>query len=554
MKLLPPRLSGAALRSLARAARAPLAARAAYEVLRNDFRLHRLEEPGPEHRGDAAAATVLVAGAPPRPARDAGLGPPSSREATTELYRRRYEAGLSPGAAVTEALARARQLAARSPSLGSMLDYAETEALRAAEASAARHRAGRPLSPWDGVPVVVKEEMAVLGLPRRVGTQVIDGAPQPRDGTLVARLRGAGALVLGTTPMTELGLSPLGVSPLRALPRHPLDPGRVAGGSSTGSGVAVATGVVPMAVGCDGGGSIRIPAAVCGVFGLKPTFGRVSRAGQVTAGTLEHFGPLASSSLDLARALEVMAGPDPADAATLLAPVRRAGSFERALGRGVAGLRVGVFDSEWLDADAPVVRAGQEALRALVAEGVTLVPLASPLLALAPTLGYLLLPLAARAFLHEAWRTRPDDLGPDLQLTLAAASHVPAFEYLRAQELRTGLRRELARLLAAVDVVALPATQTVAPAVDDTAFASGVLWPEAVQAMCRFTFLANLTGVPAASVPVGVDAAGMPIGLQILGDVWDEESVLAVAAHLERLGVARLEPALRARFPAAVPG
>src|SRR5262249_13970901 len=177
-------------------------------------------------------------------------------------------------------------------------------ALEEAAASTERWRSGNPRGPLDGVPCAVKEEAAVRGLPRCSGTAYVERSAREEDATFVARLRDAGAIVLGTTHMTEHGMTPLGANAMRTMPRNPHATDCVAGGSSTGSGVAVATGLVPFAIGCDGGGSIRTPAALNGVFGIKPTWGRVSREGDSASGSVAHVGPLASSTVDLARVLE----------------------------------------------------------------------------------------------------------------------------------------------------------------------------------------------------------------------------------------------------------
>ena len=240
------------------------------------------------------------------------------------------------------------------------------------------------------------------GLPRRSGTRFVDPAPCAEDGTVVARLREAGAIVLGTTPMTEYGMTPTGVNPHRTMPRNPHATDRLAGGSSTGSGVAVATGVAPISVGCDGGGSIRTPAAINGVFGIKPTWGRVSRWGDTAAGSVSHVGPLGASSIDLARILEVISGPDPNDAQTLAQP--QLGALIPALRRGVRGMVIGLPESEWREADATVATACREALRALEREGAEIVPIEMEMLPYAPAIGMGVIGVEALASLRTEWR------------------------------------------------------------------------------------------------------------------------------------------------------
>jgi aspartyl-tRNA(Asn)/glutamyl-tRNA(Gln) amidotransferase subunit A len=360
-----------------------------------------------------------------------------------------------------------------------------------------------------------------------------------RDALLVSRLRRAGAIVVGQTPMTEYGLSPLGGNAHRNIPRKAHDPGRLAGGSSTGSAVAVALGLVPLALGADGGGSIRVPAAYNGVYGLKPTYGRISCTGHGSPGgtSVVHFGPIASSTRDLALAVELAAGPDPADRATLPQPPLADGELMTALGRGVVGLRIGVPEAEWADADAEVARAGREALAVLEKAGAVLIPCEVPLARHAAAIGYLTIAIEARAALRAVEAEHWDALGLDLRIFLAGVDAFVSDDYVDAQRLREKLREELCAALREVDVLALPSSKTVAPPVTDAEAQSGFIDTRALDAACRFAFLGNLTGAPAGTVPVGRSSGGLPVGLQILGDAWDEACVLAVLAELERQGI-----------------
>ena len=516
-----------------------------YAMARRDLRLGELAGLAPALFGDVPLDNTPLSGRAPRDWADAGLPLPAAPwSGTSASLAEGYGTGAAtPSEAVGRAIAGARALASRRPSVGPVLDFCEEAAQAEAIESAERWRRGAPLGPLDGVPFVVKEEMSVKGLPVRAGSDLTDATPAVRDGTCVGRLRAAGAIVIGTTPMTEYGMTPLGFNPKRIMPRNPHALDYVAGGSSTGSGVAVATGVVPFAIGADGGGSIRIPSALCGVFGIKPTWGRVSRHGDVLGGSVGHLGPIASSTLDLARFLEVVSGPDPGDPETLLAPSLAPslakGSLVRALARGVRGLRVGVEPDEWAVASPEVASAGREAIRALEAEGAEIVEVRLSLARWAAPIGYLTIGLEALGHLWHLFESGAA-FNPDLALGHAALSRVSAIEYVQGQRLRSGLRREVASLMRGVDVLALPTTMTTATRVTDAEFASGFIDPPAIDAMCRHNFLGNLTGLPALSAPVGVDSRSLPIGLQIVGDAWDEETVLAVAAHLERIGVAKV--------------
>ncbi len=369
-------------------------------------------------------------------------------------------------------------------------------------------------------------------------TTFLDPSGRAEDGTAVARLRAAGVITIGTTPMTEFGMTPSGANPKRAMPRNPHGFGHLAGGSSTGSGVAVATGLVPFALGADGGGSIRIPAALNGVFGIKPTWGRVSRAGDISGGTVAHVGPLACSTVDLARALDAMSGHDPADPQTFAAPPRDESSFLHALGRGVRGLVIGCARrgmARRLRARATrrsrCARGARERRRGLV-------PIELPLAKYASAIGVVVIACEARAGLRKEWRENADDMSDDLQVSFSALDAFTAVEYLETARLRSGLRREMAKVFQQVDLVALPSTVSAAAKVSDTDMKTGFLDTKVIDGLCRFCFLGNLTGLPAASAPVGCDALGLPVGLQLMGDAWDEATVLAACAHLERLGVA----------------
>jgi aspartyl-tRNA(Asn)/glutamyl-tRNA(Gln) amidotransferase subunit A len=275
-----------------------------------------------------------------------------------------------------------------------------------------------------------------------------------------------------------------------------------------------------------------------GVFGIKPTFGRVSRHRSLGQGSVSHVGPIAVSTVDLAHALEAMSGHDANDPQTWAAPERAEGSFVAALARGVSGLVVGVPDSEWADATEPVQRAGKAALAVLEKEGAILVPVRLELAALANPIGMVVIACEARAMLKEDWRNHADEMTDDLQVTFSALDAFSAVEYLETARLRTGLRRELARAFGTIDLLALPSTAAPAAKVSETDMRTGFLDTHVLDGLCRFAFLGNLTGLPAISTPVGCDGLGLPVGLQLVADAWDEATALSAAAHLERVGVA----------------
>jgi aspartyl-tRNA(Asn)/glutamyl-tRNA(Gln) amidotransferase subunit A len=534
-----PRISGSLLKSLARLARTRAGSSALQLALRAELRISELEKLPSSMFGSIALSNRAVSGRSPRRLEDLSLPlPKSGWSGTSADFALAYaQRRATPEQVLAVALENARKLERMTPSMRVLVDVAEDDAKTDAEHAGDRFRVNAPKGLLDGVCIVVKEQTRVRNLPAKGGTAYMDGAPQKEDATIVRRLREAGAVIMGTTPMTELGMTPLGFNPHRTMPRNPHDTGHVAGGSSTGSGVAVATGLVPIAIGADGGGSIRIPSSLNGVFGIKPTWGRVSRAGDLFGGSVAHLGPLASSTADLARVLEIIGAPDSRDPETSYAPQLQTGSLMKALGRGVRGLTIGVEDGEWADASPEIARAGREALAALEKEGARLKKVSAPIMKHAPAIGYLCISIETRAELKQDWAEHADEMSPDLQITMAVVSELGAVEFAEALRLRNGLRSEAARMLGEVDVLALPTTVSVAPAATDAQFAGGFLDPQALAGLCRFNFFGNLTGLPAASVPIGLHD-GLPIGLQILGDAWDEATVLAACAHLERLGVA----------------
>ena len=505
-----------ALRELALDARAPLPFSHAPLRARED------------HRRASEELVLALPGNWPRPV-----------ASFAESYR---DGRANPLQVVTRALAHARTLAGRVPTVGPLCGYDDEQALQAARESTARFAEGCPRSELEGIPIAVKEEIDTRGFVTRMGSNCLRRAVASTDSIAVARLRGAGAIVIGQTPMTEFGLSPLGGNAHRHMPRNPHDVRRLPGGSSSGSAVAVATGVTPLSVGCDGGGSIRIPAALCGVFGLKPTYGRVPQTGHGLPGatSVVHLGPLGASTRDLASFLEYASGPDDGDPASLVAARGSPGAFARALGRGVRGLRIGINEGDWASLADDVGGPGREALDALAREGAILVGVKLRLARFAAAIGYLTIGVEAFTAMTDIRARHMDELGQDMQLFLAGLETFRPDDYVDAQRIRGAARLELAEALRHVDVIAMPATAVGAPPVSDDEARFGFIDPPLLDAMCRFAFLANVTGVPAGVAPVGLDKNGMPVGLQILGDAWDEACVLQVLAHLERTGVAKV--------------
>jgi Asp-tRNA(Asn)/Glu-tRNA(Gln) amidotransferase A subunit family amidase len=539
------RISGRALGALVTAVRKTPARIPLARLLRAQLGIDALRALAADDRAPLPFSHAPLCARPhhQRTSQELALAVPGSWPRSVASLAEYYRSGRAdPVEVVTRSLAHARTLAARVPTLGPLCDYDDEQALRAAHDSARRLAEGSARSEFEGVPIAVKEEIDTRGFVTRMGTNCLRRAVSSTDSVAVARLRAAGAIVIGQTPMTEFGLSPLGGNTHRHMPRNPHDPRRLPGGSSSGSAVAVATGVTPLSIGCDGGGSIRIPAAMCGVFGLKPTYGRVPQTGHGLPGatSVVHLGPIAASTRDLASFLEFASGSDAGDPASFVAPFSGPGAFTRSLGRGVRGLRIGIDEDDWASLPDDIAGPGREALDALEREGAVLVGVKLRLARFAAPIGYLTIGVEAFTAMSEIRARHMDELGQDMQLFLAGLETFRPDDYVDAQRIRAKVRLELAEALRQVDVLAMPATAVGVPPVSDEEARLGFIDPPLLDAVCRFAFLANVTGVPAGVAPVGSDQNGMPVGLQIVGDAWDEACVLQVLAHLERIGAANV--------------
>ncbi len=515
-------------------------AKAFLRLMRRDFGLDLLDALPRSARGGLPLSNRPRAARPPREPRGEALPAPpdpwagGSREIAASYAKR----SLSPTELVHHILTGVRFL--DHIGVGPLVGEASPDLMADAEAATERYFRGVPRGPLDGVPVLVKEQIAVRGLPHLGGTSYFDATPSKDDAFAIKKLREAGALIVGHSAMTELGMSPLGNNPHRKMPRNPFAEGFLAGGSSTGSGVAVGTGLVPIAVGVDGGGSIRIPAAHNGVFGLKPSWGRVSRHGDILQNSVNHTGPIASSVLDLARALDVMSAIDTADEEMLHGGAVRTSSFERAVGRGVQGLVIG-YDRRAIDEASSELRKGCErAMTYLVEGGAILREVSLPLANVAAQIGFLTLGMEALAGVARFGDEHGSRMGPDVRLTLSVLEHVPARTLADAALLRAGLREEMKNAFAEIDLLVTPTTLDPPPRGSDVERNSGFLDGRAVLSACRYTFLANLTGLPAGTAPIGFDSRGLPLGVQFVGDAYDEGTVLAALAHLERSGRAEV--------------
>ena len=539
------RLTGTSLRLIRHLTAFPPLRAALWAATKGDFRIDALRALPASARLPLDATNHPVAGRAPHTWEDAGHAPsPHDGEgpATVATLHTAYRDAHTTPSEVLSALLNASSTALGHTAHSPFVAVDEARARADADASTQRFRDGAPLGPLDGVPVPVKDEVHIRGLPTAGGTAYLT-APATEDAWVVQRLRAAGAIVFAKTACTEWGMNPVGINAHTPMPRNPWKPDHAAGGSSTGSAVAVAMGLAPVALGSDGGGSIRIPAALCGVFGLKPTWVRIGRTGDTWGpGTMPHLGPLGASPADLVSFLTATAGVDPHDPATRMAPDAHdvAAAWRAALGRGVRGARIGVDDALWADVDPDVARIAMAAVDALVADGAVKVSVSLPLAAHAPGIGALTIASESSANLSDDFAAHGTAFGDELALILRIMGALPARDLLGAARTRAALRRQVASCFASdVDLLALPSTATTAPRYPRTEHLQDVLWTSATSAMTRTAFLGNLTGLPAGTAPVGLHQ-GLPVGLQLIGDAWDEASVLAGLAQVERIGLSAI--------------
>lgn len=399
-----------------------------------------------------------------------------------------------------------------------------------AAASTERWKSGRPISVFDGVPVAAKDEIDQAGYTTTVGTKILAGAPPAvRDCTAVARMRASGAVMVGKANMHEIGIGVTGYNQHYGSARNPYNDLHHTGGSSAGPGCVVGSGLVPVSIGADGGGSIRLPASFCGTVGLKPTYGRISERGAAPlCWSLAYLGPLANCARDAALAYEVMAGADAEDPRSLGHPVA---GIDQQAPRSLNGITLGVYWPWFRHAQPEVVAACEELLEEMCARGARLVEVDIPEFELARIAQLVIITSEMCTALWPHVRDRLGEFGVETQLNLAIARASTATEYVHAQRVRTRAIAHFERAFTQCDAIITPAAGNTAPRRHPSGGAVSDLG-RTMETM-RFAFVSNLTGHPAISFPAGYDAAGLPIGMQAIGKGWGEQLLLRLAAFAD---------------------
>jgi aspartyl-tRNA(Asn)/glutamyl-tRNA(Gln) amidotransferase subunit A len=441
-----------------------------------------------------------------------------------ELYRARE---LSPVAVMHETL---RRLEAYESALNAFVLYDPASALEAARESEARWRRGEPKGLLDGIPVALKDTLLTTGWPRRVGSRTIDpNQPWPEDSPAVARLRQAGALFFGKTTTPEFGWKAMTDSPLSGVTRNPWNLQRTPGGSSGGSAAAVLAGICPLALGSDAGGSIRIPAAFCGIFGLKPTFGRVATYPPSAFGDVAHVGPMTRTVADAALMLDAIKGPASRDWYSL--PDDGIAYRERIGARTLKGKRVALSPTLGYAEPAAEVRAAVERAAATFAELGAIVEPADPF---TESPRAIFEPLALAGFWALLRAQTPEKVAlmdPGLVAECRRGRTVTQEQYVEALMKRTVLGAALRQFFDRYDLLLSPVMPLVAPYADPRD--DGQPNPKTYGwDWIPYTYAFNLTRNPSAAIPCGF-ADGLPIGLMVTGPLYDDLAVLGACAAYE---------------------
>jgi aspartyl-tRNA(Asn)/glutamyl-tRNA(Gln) amidotransferase subunit A len=446
-----------------------------------------------------------------------------------EAARRLRARELSAAELLDECLGRIAEL---NPALRAFITVTEESAREAARRADRELASGLDRGPLHGIPVAAKDVFLTRGVRTTAGSRLLADYVPDHDAAAVERLAQAGAVLVGKTNMHELAYGITSANPHFGVVRNPRDPARIPGGSSGGSAVAVAAGMALGALGSDTGGSIRIPAAFCGVVGLKPTYGRVSRYGMLPLSfSMDHAGPIASSVRDAGLMMNAIAGCDSRDPSSSGMPVED----YLPVGEGsLEGVRIGLPENFYFERVTPEARRAVERAAELAArQGARVVRVRVPDMEAVNTIGRLLLLAEAAAALAPHLADRAS-LGDDVRALLDQGRLIPATDYVNAQRLRRLEQDKFRALWRQVDILFAPTVPMGAPRIGETAVEIDGRQEDVRLAATRLVRGMDVLGLPALSLPCGLDSKGMPLGLQIMARELQEKAVLRVAAAIER--------------------
>lgn len=392
---------------------------------------------------------------------------------------------------------------------------------------------GAPLGPLHGVPISLKDLFDTKGIRTTAGSRVFENRIPDRDATVTARLNAAGAVLVGKTNMHEFAFGPTSINSHYGTPKNPWHDAHIPGGSSGGSATSVALSVAFGSLGSDTGGSIRIPAALTGIVGLKPTYGRVSIAGTIPLSwSLDHIGPLTRTVEDAALMMEVIAGHDPRDAYSSRAPISK---YSETLKGGIRGFRVGIpRKTFYTRLDPEIEQATQTALSRLEQMGAEFLDIEIPTAEFQRAIFTNIASPEAFSYHEPHLLSNPDLYGSDIRARIESGRLMLSSDFVRAQRARSILKAELGRAMESVDILITPTVPIPAPKIEQKT----IQWDDGtevlVSALTRNTRLFNLTGLPAITIPCGFTSHNLPIGLQIIGKPFDEASILRAAYAYEQ--------------------
>ncbi|MCC6390973.1 MAG: Asp-tRNA(Asn)/Glu-tRNA(Gln) amidotransferase GatCAB subunit A [Bryobacterales bacterium] len=454
------------------------------------------------------------------------------------------EAGAALRSNKTTSVAIARQCLDRinrlQPSLNAFITVVSDAALAQAARLDAELAAGADRGPLHGIPIALKDVFETKGIRTTCGSRLFYDYVPHRDAAVAERLEAAGCVLLGKTGMHELAYGVTSTNPHFGAIHNPWNRDHVPGGSSGGSGAAVAASMAFMAMGTDTGGSIRIPAAFCGTVGLKPTYGRVSRYGVLPLDfSLDHMGPLTRSVHDAAFVLQALAGEDPRDHTSSPQP---AGRYSPPADAKLNGIRIGIPENFYFERVEPgIVSAVRQTASEAERLGAKLVSVRVPDIAGLNAIGRIILFAEATAAM-EPFLHRRDEIGPDVLSLLEQGRYVLAADYVQAQRLRRVFQIEYNKVFDSVDVLLTPTTPNLAPRIGETTVLLDGQSEDARLASTRFVRAINILGLPALALPCGV-VSGLPASAQFIGKAFDEVTLLRVGAAIEdATGCANLIP------------
>jgi len=418
------------------------------------------------------------------------------------------------------------------PPLRAIISSLTDDVMKQAEESSKRLANGNPRSVLEGVPVAVKDEMDLQGYPTKAGTIFFSNEPAAADATIVARLREAGAILIGKANMHEIGMGVTGFNKHYGVARNPYHTAHHTGGSSSGSAAAVASGICPIAVSADGGGSIRIPAAFCGMVGLKATFARMSDYGVAPlAWSVAHYGAIANCATDAALAYAIMAGPDAKDPLSMNQPPIELKDWAK---KDLKNIKIGIYRQWFEHAEPETVEICEKMLGHLVDAGAIIKEIEIPDLEAARVALSVIISSEMASSQEKYYNSHRHEYGLETRLKLAIARSFTARDYVQAQRVRTRIIQHFATLFEQVDLLVTPATALAAPAISPASLGEGDSDLNLLVEIMRFASPANLTGLPAISIPAGYTKNGLPVGMQVMSGAWQEALLLRTGLIAER--------------------